>query len=145
MTDTMPGSMTDEQREYLAERSLAVLATGRRDGSPQQSLVSYFFDGEALLASMTKDRAKYRNAVRQPRVSVLVADERRQVVVYGVAQVLEGRDRDDAIRAIRVHQGNPLPDDYDLDAFSKRLDELGRVVLRVVPERVLGLEPGAPS
>jgi PPOX class probable F420-dependent enzyme len=145
MTDTMPGSMTDEQRAYLEARSLAVLATGRRDGSPQQSLVSYFFDGEALLMSVTRDRAKYQNAVRQPRVSVLVADGRRQVVVYGVASVVEGRPRDEAIQAIRVHQGNPLPDGTDLDAFSKRLDELGRVVLRVVPERVLGLEPGEPS
>jgi PPOX class probable F420-dependent enzyme len=145
MANTMPGPMTEEQRAYLEARSLAVLATGRRDGSPQQSLVSYFFDGEALLMSVTTDRAKYRNAVRQPRVSVLVADGRQQVVVYGVANVLEGRERDDAIRALRVHQGNPLPDDYDLDAFSKRLDELGRVVLRVVPEHVLGLEPGVPS
>jgi len=141
----MPAVMTEEQRAYLEVRSLAVLATGRRDGSPQQSLVSYLFDGEALLMSVTTDRAKYRNAVRQPRVSVLVPDGRQQVVVYGLASVLEGRARDDAIRAIRVHQGNPVPDDYDLEQFSKRLDELQRVVLRVVPERVLGLEPGAPS
>jgi PPOX class probable F420-dependent enzyme len=131
---------TSEQSEYLAERSLAVLGTGRRDGSPQLSLVTYLFDGQHALASITKDRAKYANVRRQPRVSLLVPDGRRQVIVYGSAEILEGKDRDEAIIAIRAHQGDPLPEDYDLERFSRRLDELQRVVLRITPERVLGLE-----
>lgn len=135
--------MTPEQAEYLTAHDLGILATGRRDGSPQQSMISYFFDGTAALMSVTKDRAKYRNAARQPPVSLLVPDGRRQVVLYGTAEVLDGAARDSAIRAIRAHQGNPLPDDTDLDAFGRRLDELGRLVLRVTPERVLGLEPDA--
>jgi PPOX class probable F420-dependent enzyme len=132
--------MTEAQREYLAERQLAVLATGRRDGSPQQSMVTYLFDGEHILTSITKDRAKYWNVRRQPRVSVLVPDGRRQVIVYGTAEIIEGAERDRAIIAIRAHQGDPLPEGYDLARFSRRLDELGRVVLRITPERVLGLE-----
>jgi PPOX class probable F420-dependent enzyme len=135
------GVATHEQHAYLAERQLAVLGTGRRDGSPQLSMVTYLFDGERILASITKDRAKYWNVRRQPRVSVLVPDGGRQVIVYGAAEILEGKERDDAIIAIRAHQGDPLPDDYDLDRFSRRLDELRRVVLRVTPERVLGLGP----
>lgn len=132
--------MTPEQHAYLAEHGLAVLGTGRRDGSPQLSLVTYLFDGAQALVSITKDRAKYWNVRRQPRVSLLVADGRRQVIVYGEAEILEGRPRDEAIIAIRAHQGDPLPGDYDLDRFSRRLDELQRVVLRITPERVLGLE-----
>ena len=130
--------ITATQHQYLAERQLCVLGTGRRDGSPQLSLVTYLFDGDHFLISVTTDRAKYWNARRQPRVSLLVPDGRRQVIVYGIAEILDGRTRDEAIMAIRAHQGDPLPDDYDLDRFSRRLDELGRRVLRITPERVIG-------
>lgn len=133
-------TMTEAQAAYLRERQLGILGTGRKDGSPQLSMVTYLYDGEHLLVSITKDRAKYANARRNPRVAMLVPDGRRQVVVYGNAEVLEGRERDRAIMAIRAHQGDPLPENYDLDRFSARLDELQRVVLRITPERVLGEE-----
>ena len=138
---TVPG-ITEAQAKYLAERQLGVLATGRRDGSPQQSTITYLFDGTHVLISVTKDRAKYHNIRRQPRVSLLVPDGREQVIVYGTAELLEGKARDEAIMAIRAHQGDPLPEDYDLERFSRRLDELQRVVVRITPERVFGLEQG---
>ena len=130
--------LSESQRTYLAERKLCVLGTGRTDGSPQLSMVTYMFDGEYLLSSITKDRAKYFNVLRQQRVAVLVPDGRQQVIVYGTGEILEGKARDEGILALRVHQGDPLPDDYDLDRFSRRLDELKRVVLRITPERVIG-------
>ncbi len=133
-------ALTSKQREYLKTHQLAVLGTGRRDGSPQLSTVTYLFDGEHILISTTKDLAKYFNVRRQPRVSLLVAEGRQQVVVYGTAETVEGKVRDAAIIAIRAHQGDPLPDDYDLERFSRRLDELKRVVIRITPERMLGLE-----
>lgn len=129
--------MTPEQAAYLRERQLGILATSRRDSSPQQSMITYLFDGEHLLVSVTKDRAKYHNVLRQPRVSLLVPDGRQQVIVSGTAEVIEGAERDRYIIAIREHQGDPLPPDYDLERFSARLDELGRVILRITPERVL--------
>jgi PPOX class probable F420-dependent enzyme len=132
--------MTPAQAEYLSNHQLAVLGTGRRDGSPQLSTITYLYDGEHVLISVTTDRAKYANARRRPRVSMLVPDGRQQVIVYGTAEIIDGKARDEAIMAIRAHQGNPLPEDYDLDQFSRRLDELKRVVLRITPERVLGLE-----
>lgn len=131
-------AMTEAQASYLREHGLAVLGTGRQDGSPQLSLISYVYDGEHLLISITKDRAKYPNVRRQPRVAVLVPDGRRQVIVYGRAEILEGKPRDEAIMKIREHQGDPLPADFDLARFSQRLDELQRVALQVTPEKVLG-------
>ena len=130
--------LTPEQHAFLAERQLGILGTGRRDGSPQLSMITYFFDGEHILISITKDRAKYANVRRMPRVSMLVPEGRRQLIVYGTAEVIEGRPRDEAIIAIRAHQGSPLPDDYDRERFSQRLDELQRVVVRIVPEKVIG-------
>ena len=129
--------ITPEQSAYLRERQVAVLATSRKDGTPQQSMITYLFDGEHIVISTVKTSAKHHNIRRQPQVSLLVPDGKQQVIVYGAAEVLEGRERDRYIMAIREHQGDPLPADYDLDRFSARLDELGRVILRIAPERVL--------
>ena len=129
--------ITEAQAAYLREHQLGVLATSRKDGSPQQSMITYLYDGEHVLISVTKDRAKYHNIRRQPRVSMLVPDGREQVIVSGTAELHDGRERDRYIMAIREHQGDPLPADYDLDRFSRRLDELGRVVVRITLQRVL--------
>jgi len=129
--------ISDEQAAYLRERQVGVLATSRMDGSPQQSMITYLFDGEHIVISTVKTSAKYHNVRRQPRVSLLVPDGKQQVIVYGTAEVLGGRERDRYIMAIREHQGYPLPADYDLDRFSQRLDELGRVIIRITLQRVL--------
>ncbi|PKN82477.1 MAG: hypothetical protein CVU47_02995 [Chloroflexi bacterium HGW-Chloroflexi-9] len=126
---------TPEQEEYVRARQVCVLGTGKRDGSPQLSMVTYLYDGMYLLISTTRASAKYANARHQPSVAVLVPDGRKQVVVYGTAEILEGKERDAAIIAIRAHQGDPLPADYDLERFGRRLDELRRIVIRVTPER----------
>lgn len=126
-----------EQAAYLREHQVGVLATSRKDGSPQQSMITYLFDGEHIVISTVKTSAKHHNIRRQPQVSLLVPDGKQQVIVYGAAEVLEGRDRDRYIIAIREHQGDPLPADYDLDRFNARLDELGRVILRITLQRVL--------
>lgn len=129
--------MTPEQEAYLRERQVGVLATSRTDGSPQQSMITYLFDGVHALISTTKASAKYHNVRRRPQVSLLVPDGKLQLIVYGTAEVIEGRERDRYIMAIREHQGDPLPADYDLDRFNRRLDELGRVIIRITPQRVL--------
>lgn len=129
--------MTPEQEAYLRERQVGVLATARRDGSPQQSMITYLFDGMHVVISTVKTSAKHHNVRRQPRVSLLVPDGKQQVIVYGDAEILEGRERDRYILAIREHQGDPLPADYDLDRFHERLNELGRVIVRITPDRVL--------
>ena len=129
--------ITPEQSAYLRERQVGVLATSRKDGSPQQSMITYLFDGAHIVISTVRTSAKHHNTRRQPEVSLLVPDGKQQVIVYGAAEVLGGRERDRYIMAIREHQGDPLPADYDLDRFSARLDELGRVIIRITPERVL--------
>jgi len=63
--------------EFLAEHSAAVLVTLKRDGRPQLSNVLYHYDrgtGTARV-SVTADRAKTRNARRDPRVSLHVSSD----------------------------------------------------------------------
>ncbi len=126
--------MTPEQDRFLRDHSLCVLATGRKDGSPQVSTVYYHFDGTDIVISATTDRAKYVNALRQPRVAVVVNDGRRQCIVYGRAEgVPHDPERLRLTRRVRAHRGVAVPDDA---ALAEELTRDRRAVLRITPEVV---------
>jgi len=130
--------MTDWDPEHLAfarAHLWGVLATGRADGSPQQSMIGYTVDDEGRLVISAKSyTAKWNNAVRQPKVSVTVPDGRIHLVVYGDAETIDA----DPVRAeltARVFaalSGNPTPDPT---ALVPMLDEQQRVVLRITPTK----------
>jgi nitroimidazol reductase NimA-like FMN-containing flavoprotein (pyridoxamine 5'-phosphate oxidase superfamily) len=59
----------DKLLAVIADNSLGVLATLKRDGRPQLSNVSYYFDARSasIQVSITEPRAKTRNLRRDPR------------------------------------------------------------------------------
>src|SRR6476619_1689989 len=67
----------DKLLALIRGNALGVLATIKRDGRPQLSNVSYYFDPRnvAIQVSITEPRAKTRNLRRDPRASVLVASD----------------------------------------------------------------------
>ena len=126
-----------QEREFLHGHMWAILATGRRDGSPQQSMVAYAVDDQGRLLIPAKSyTAKWRNAVRQPRVSVAIPDGRVQLIVYGTAETIDA----DPVRAELTAQvfgallGSPPPDPADMVSM---LDEQQRTVLRVTPHKTV--------
>jgi len=84
----MPALSRDEIDAFLDERHTLVIATLRRDGWPQMTTVWYRWDGEAFWISTNRDRAKYRNIERDPRVTALVDAPPREtsVAAYGRAE-----------------------------------------------------------
>jgi len=122
--------ITPEQQEFLAGHQWAVLATGRKDGSPQASMIAYVWDGEHLLVTFRRSSAKRHNISRQPRVAAVVTDDRRALTVYGEADLLEeGSDRVAAYAAILAGFGiSPAPDDLE-----SQMDTEGRVAIRIRP------------
>jgi PPOX class probable F420-dependent enzyme len=129
-------TVTAEQQSYLKEHRLGVLGTGRRDGSPQLSLIMYEFNGADIVISVTSDRAKWRNAVRQPLVSMLVQDGRKQLIVYGRAEAIS--DRAGIVaghRRLRTAMGRPV--EAADEAYADELEGQKRVILKITPERVL--------
>jgi PPOX class probable F420-dependent enzyme len=120
---------------FLRDHVWAVLATGRRDGSPQQSMVGYVVDDRGrIVVSVKSYTAKWRNALRQPRVSLTVADGRAHLVVYGEAEAID-RDPLRAELTADVFAGlskGPRPDPA---AIVPTLDEQQRTVLRITPTK----------
>jgi PPOX class probable F420-dependent enzyme len=90
---------TDEIKEYLKNHRHCVLATGRRDGSPQQALVTYQYDGSDILLSSDASAAKVANARRVPQVSLVVLDGRNELIVYGTARVVSDPAEMEALQA----------------------------------------------
>lgn len=78
--------------EFIRANHNAVLATFRRDGRPQMSPVTAGVDEEGrVIISVTEDRAKTKNARRDPRVSLCVLNSRfygEWVQVEGDAEVV---------------------------------------------------------
>ena len=128
---------TDEQRAFLADHRWGVLATGRADGSPQQAMVGYTLDdAERVLISTQAFTAKWRNALRQPRVSLTVPDGRVHVVIYGVAEAIDSDPQRAELSAdvLAVVRGPDRPDPASIVAW---LDENQRTIMRITPQKVL--------
>lgn len=126
---------TEEQIEYLQAHKWAVLATGKRDGSPQVSQIGYEYNGTDIVVSIKSHTAKWKNALRQPKVALLVHDGRKQLIVYGEAECID----QDPLRAelttrvFRVLSSNPEFEGDD--DFIKMMDEQQRTVLRITPTK----------
>ncbi|HLG71176.1 MAG TPA: TIGR03618 family F420-dependent PPOX class oxidoreductase [Chloroflexota bacterium] len=124
--------------KWLREHNLCTLATGRRDGSPQQTLVSYHYDGKDIVISTCSYRPKWLNSKRQPRVSLLVQEGRQYTVVYGRAEHVENDPERLELtkrapgwnRRLARHNG-------DEQAAVRELNEEQRVILRVVPDKIV--------
>jgi len=127
--------LSEEQQDFLRSQKIAVLATGRRDGSPQVSHIVYDFDGNDIAISVKSYTAKWKNALRQPKVALLVHEGRKQLVIYGRAEaVAEDPDRI-ALTARVFARLSEKPEFEVTDEFVAGMDAQKRTVLRVIPEK----------
>ncbi|MGD0833752.1 MAG: PPOX class F420-dependent oxidoreductase [Candidatus Dormibacteria bacterium] len=133
MAGPTPPRLSDDQVALLREKVIAHVATTMPDGSPQVTPVWVDTDGEAVIFNTAKGRVKYRNLVRDPRVAISVTDKQndyRGVVVRGRAELIdEGAD---------AHIDKLAKKYRDLDTYPNRQPGEQRVIVRVVPERILG-------
>ncbi|WP_124393955.1 PPOX class F420-dependent oxidoreductase [Rhodococcus wratislaviensis] len=139
----------DDRRPLLdlvATHNRAVLATVKRDGRPQLSNVIYAWDPGTQTArvSVTSDRAKTRNAARDPRVSLHVSatDFWSYAVVEGDAElsavVADPHDAaaDELVEVFRQAAGKEHDDWED---FRRAMVSERRQVLRVRATNVYGM------
>jgi PPOX class probable F420-dependent enzyme len=112
--------------------NFAALTTLLADGHPQTQVMWVGADDEHLLINTEIDRAKYRNAARDPRVTVTVWDREdpyRYVEARG--RVVE-EVRGDAARA----HIDELSRKYGGQDYPQEAIKTERVILKVAPEKL---------
>ncbi|GAA2444610.1 PPOX class F420-dependent oxidoreductase [Streptomyces macrosporus] len=126
----------DELLDFVRPRHRAILLTRRADGSPQGSPVSCGVDGEGrIVISTYPERAKTRNARRDPAVSVIVLSDDWNgpwVQVDGTAEVLDVPEAvEPLVEYFRVIAG----EHPDWDEYREAMVRQGKSLLRITPER----------
>ena len=129
----MTAQLNDLQSDFLKSHRLGVLATSRRDGAPQVSIIAYNYDGKDVVISTGDQAAKYKNASKRPAVSLIVTDGPKAVTVYGTAEIVRGADAE-SLREQRLQPARPAG---AAPAPARAVPNRGeRVIIRFVPEKV---------
>jgi PPOX class probable F420-dependent enzyme len=138
----------DKLLAVLCGNALGVLATIKRDGRPQLSNVSYWFDKQnlAIQASITEERAKTRNLRRDPRASIHVSsdDGWAYAVAEGEATLTPpaAAPDDDTVEALIALYRNIAGEHPDWDDYRRAMVDERRVLLTIPVAHVYGMPPG---
>ena len=128
---------------YVRDHKRGVLTTLKADGRPQLSNIMYAVDGDTVRISITADRAKARNAVRDPRVSLHVTSDDfwSYVVLEGDAElspVAEAPDDETVAELVEMYRAmageHPDWDDYRATMVRDK-----RLVVRLRPTHAYGM------
>ncbi len=125
----------DELLDFVRPRHHALLITRKADGSPQASPVTCGVDGEGrIVVSTYPERAKARNARKDPRVSVVVLSDDFDgawVQVDGTAEVVDGEAAvEPLVEYFRVIAG----EHPNWDEYRQAMREQGKALIRVAPD-----------
>jgi PPOX class probable F420-dependent enzyme len=138
----------DKLLAVISGNSLGVLATIKRDGRPQLSNVSYYFDARNtfIQVSITEPRAKTRNLRRDPRASILVSsdDGWSYAVAEGTAELTPpaSASDDDTVEALIALYRNIAGEHPDWDEYREVMVADRRVVLTLPIAHLYGMPPG---
>lgn len=131
--------------DYAGTTTRGVLVTLKRDGRPQLSNVMYSCTDGVIRVSLTADRAKTRNVVRDPRVSLHVTapDFWSYVVLEGDAELsAEAGESADTLTELRqLYRAISGTDHEDWDDYDRAMAADRRQVLRLRPTHAYGMLP----
>ncbi|WP_182898030.1 PPOX class F420-dependent oxidoreductase [Microbispora sp. H10830] len=121
--------------DFVRDRHRAILITTRRDGGPQASPVTCGVDAEGrIVVSTYPERAKARNARRDPRASVVVLSDDFDgpwVQVDGTAEVL---DLPEALEPLVEYYRSISGEHPDWEEYRAAMVRQGKSLVRITPE-----------
>ena len=123
--------------DILQSKALAHVATIGPKGEPQSSAIWFDWDGTHILFAMKKERQKYRNLLRDPRIAVSIVDPAnpyRSLEIRGRVRIEE----DCNYRFINAMSQKYLNRDTTAEEGGP---EEERVVIFVEAERVMPFAP----
>lgn len=129
----------EELLDFVRPRHHFLLITRRTDGSPQASPVTGGVDSEGrLVISTYPERAKTRNARRDPAVSVVVVSDDWDgawVQIDGEAEVLDVTDGPEALDAFVDYFRCIAGEHPDWEEYRQAMLDQGKSLIRVTPTR----------
>ena len=126
----------DELLEFVRPRHHMVAVTRRKDGTPQLSPVTggVDVDGRIVIATYP-ERAKARNARRDPTGSVLVLSDEWNDAWVQVDGPIEVLDIPDSIEPLVEYFRVIAGEHDDWDEYRTAMVRQGKALLRLTPER----------
>ena len=122
----------EELLDFIRPRHRAILATTRRDGSPQMSPNTMGVDDSGrLVISTYPHRAKVHNIRRNPSVSVCVLSDDfgdEWVQIYGTAEVI---DLPDSVEPLVEYFRNIAGEHPDWDEYREAMVKQGKSLIRI--------------
>ncbi|MGX1670042.1 PPOX class F420-dependent oxidoreductase [Streptomyces sp. NPDC055400] len=126
----------DELLEFVRPRHRALLLTARADGTPQASpLTCGVDDSGRIVVSTYPERAKTRNAKRNPQVSVVVLSDDWNgpwVQIDGTAEVI---DSPESVEPLVEYFRNISGEHPDWDEYRAAMLKQGKSIIRITPQR----------
>jgi PPOX class probable F420-dependent enzyme len=125
----------DELLDFISSRHHAIVITTRAGGGTQASPVTCGVHDGTIVVATYPERAKTRNARRNPQVSVLVLSDDfggPWVQVDGTAEVLDGPE---AIEPLVGYFRSISGEHPDWDEYRQAMVRQGKSLLRITPER----------
>ncbi len=130
-------ALSDDLKRLIDDSPVfATVATIQPDGSPQLSVTWLLRDGDQLLISTTEGRRKEQNLRRDPRITVMINPHDAPYTyaeVRGTAELTTEGGQELINELSRKYTGK----DYR-DFNPASVDDATRVVVRVVPRKVVG-------
>jgi PPOX class probable F420-dependent enzyme len=124
-----------EALRFISQHHRAVLATTRRDGSPQLSLVTAGVDGDLVVVSTRETATKTKNLRRRPRASLLVFTDAfygAWVQVDGTVEIVALPEAMDGLFTYYRQISGEHP---DWEEYRAAMARERRVLLRITVER----------
>lgn len=106
--------LDEEQRRFLSEQRIWMVATASRDGKPNvaaKGSTRVIDDVNIAFGQISKDSITYKNIQDNPLVTIAVVDpsKRTEVRCCGKAEICSGGDLYDEIAAMLSSKGHTKP------------------------------------
>ena len=130
--------------QFLHDNPQGVLTSFRRNGMPQHSIVTVYPRDGGVGISITENRMKFKNLLRDPRCSVLVShvDWWSGFVVFeGTAELVHSGNTDpESLRLARrnIFSATTRRRSADWDEYDRIANEDKRVAMILRPSHVYG-------
>lgn len=140
----MSSELAPQIEQFIHDNPQGVLTSFRRNGMPQLSIVTVYPRDGGVGISITENRAKFKNLVRDPRCSVLIshADWWSGFLVFeGTAQLTHSGNADpEELRMARRHifSATTRRRSADWDDYDRITNDDKRVAMLLRPDHVYG-------